>query len=310
MVGGGEGGLYLFKSGTATDPLRLGTHPGGVLAVSWQRSGQALASSGQDGRVQLWDARTGQSRELMRERSWSPRLAFSDNGRFLAVICARTLRVFDQTGAAVELSNPDTAVHASTLNALAWRPKALELVVAGVGGLRLHRLGRTPAVEDFALAGASVELAWTAEGRHIAIGQQDGNVMICNAATASVTPLGAMDARIIAVADAPSGRHLAAASGARLAIWDVSARDPAGKRPLLLESHSEAVSALQFRPTGAWLVSGGRDRRLLLWRVGSDNATDAQLLADECTLVRFSPDGRWLLAGDARGGITLFEFEG
>jgi hypothetical protein len=68
------------------------------------------------------------------------------------------------------------------------------------------------------------------------------------------------------------------------------------------------MTALSFRPSGSWLVSAARDRRLLLWRLGTaDQPQDAHLLPDECTLLRFSRDGALLAVGDALGGLTIYE---
>jgi len=79
-------------------------------------------------------------------------------------------------------------------------------------------------------------------------------------------------------------------------------------RPIELSAHSERISALAFRPSGSWLVSAARDRRLLLWRVGSaGEPQDAHLLTDDCTLLRFSRDGARLAVGDALGGLTVYD---
>jgi hypothetical protein len=66
--------------------------------------------------------------------------------------------------------------------------------------------------------------------------------------------------------------------------------------------------ALAFRPTGTWLVSAALDRRLLLWRVGAAaTPQDAHLLAEECTLLRYSRSGDRLAVADARGGLSIFD---
>ena len=91
-------------------------------------------------------------------------------------------------------------------------------------------------------------------------------------------------------------------------LWDFSAKGAERSRPIELQAHSERISALAFRPSGSWLVSAARDRRLLLWRVGAANQPqDAHLLADDCTLLRFSRDGARLAVGDARGGMTIYD---
>jgi WD40 repeat protein len=93
-----------------------------------------------------------------------------------------------------------------------------------------------------------------------------------------------------------------------LIVWDFNGKGPEGSRPLELRSHSERISALACRPSGTWLVSAARDRRLLLWRMGaSDTPQDAHLLANECTLLRYSRSGERLAVGDARGGLSIFD---
>jgi WD40 repeat protein len=90
--------------------------------------------------------------------------------------------------------------------------------------------------------------------------------------------------------------------------WDFNAKGAQQARPIDLQAHSERITALAFRPSGSWLVSAARDRRLLLWRVGAaSEPQDAHLLADDCTLLRFSRDGARLAVGDARGGMTLYD---
>jgi len=89
-----------------------------------------------------------------------------------------------------------------------------------------------------------------------------------------------------------NGRFLAAAAGSALLAWDFGGKGADASRPLELQAHSERITALAFRPSGSWLVSAARDRRLLLWRVGAaSEPQDAHLLADDCTLLRFSRDG-------------------
>ena len=55
-------------------------------------------------------------------------------------------------------------------------------------------------------------------------------------------------------------------------------------------------------------MSGGRDWRLTLWRPGkTTQPIDVQLLDSEVSVVRWSPDGKRLLAGDKKGRLTVYE---
>ena len=304
VIAGGEGGVLLLSLASPQEPKVLGRHDGGVLAVSWQPAGRLFASSGQDGGVLLWDARSLESRAIHRGKEWSEQLAFADNGRLLAVSSGRVLQVFDQQGQAAHRF----ADHAGAIAAIAWRPKNAEIAAAGNGGVRIHRLGTQPQSRDYPWRGACLTASWNADGRLLAAGMQDGSVHLWNIASDDESELPGPGAKVFATGWSASGKFLAAAAGNALVVWDFSARGEERSRPTELQAHSERITALAFRPSGSWLASAARDRRLLLWRIGGANEPqDAHLLADDCTLLRFSRDGARLAVGDARGGMTIYD---
>ncbi len=307
-LAGGDGAVRLLSVGSLAICEPIGRHPGGVLALAWQKAGRLFVTSGQDGVVQLWDARSLQGRRILERSQWSEHLAFSDNGRLLAVATARTLRIFDEQG---ELRHALTE-HPGSIAAIAWRPRCADIAAAGNGGVRLHRLApgaaSPPEARDYPVRGACLTASWNADGRVLAAGMQDGSVQVWYVAGGTQSQIEGMGAKVFATDWSANGRYLAAAAGSALVVWDLGSKGPAGARAIELKAHSERITALRFRPNGSWLVSAARDRRLLLWRVGAaDEPVDAHLLPDDCTLLRFSRDGALLAAGDARGGITVYE---
>jgi WD40 repeat protein len=304
IVAGGGGALTLVRIDPALDARPVGEHAGGVLAVTWQKAGNLIASSGQDGTVRLWDAGTFDPRTVHAGKEWSEHLSFSDNGRLLAVATGRTLRVFDGSG---EL-RATLASHSGVIAALAWRPRTAEIAAVGNGGMRLHNLEPQPVARDYPWKGAGLTARWKPDGRLLAAGMQDGSVHLWNVASGTESQMQGYGSKVIATEWSANGRYLATTASSSLIVWDFSGKGPEGSRPLELRSHSERVTALACRPTGSWLVSAALDRRLLLWRVGaSDTPQDAHLLADECTLLRYSRSGDRLAAGDARGGLSIFD---
>jgi WD40 repeat protein len=304
VIAGGEGAVLLADAGPIPAARQIGAHRGGALAVSWQRAGRLFASSGQDGTVLLWDARAPAPRAIHEDPAWCDRLGFADHGRLLAAAAGRVLHVFDAAGATLHT----LAGHAGVIAALAWRPKSSELAAAGNGGARVHRLEPEASVRDYPAAGACLTAGWNADGRLLAAGMQDGRVQLWNVATGQQSQLAAHGSRIIAAEWSTNGRYLATAAGEELIAWDFNARGAGAAEPSALRAHSERLSALAFRPGTSTLVSAARDRRLLLWRVGgAAQPADAHLLREDCTLLRFSRDGRQLAAGDAAGGLSLYD---
>jgi WD40 repeat protein len=304
-IAGGEGAVLLADAGPALAARQIGLHRGGALALAWQRAGRLFASSGQDGRVLLWDAHTLKPQPIHQGATWCDRLAFADHGRLLAVAGGRVLQVFDAAGTLLH----SLAGHAGVIAALAWRPKSSEIAAVGNGGARIHRLEPGLSSRDYPSAGACRTAGWNADGRLLAAGMQDGSVQLWNVATGRHSQLTGHGSRIIAAEWSANGRYLATAAGEELIAWDFNARGPEPAQPVPLRAHSERLSALAFRPGGSALATAAGDRRLLLWRLGGGSQpADAHLLHEECTFLRFSRDGAQLAVGDAGGGLSLFDF--
>jgi WD40 repeat protein len=304
IIAGGEGAVLRLASSAVEPPTLLGRHASGVLAVASQKAGRRFATSGQDGAVLLWDARTFSSVSIHQGKEWSERLAFSDSGRWLAVTSGRTLMLYDESG---QLRHR-LGEHAGSIAAVGWRPKSHEIAAAGNNGVRIHRLEPELQSRDLVARGACLTSAWHPEGRVLAAGMQDGSIYLWNVLTGTQSDIQGLGSRVFATEWSANGRYLAAAAGMALVGWDAQSKSAQGSQPFELQAHSDRLTALSFRPNGTWLVSAARDRRLLLWRVGSDaQPQDAHLLPDECTLLRFSRDGALLAVGDALGGLSIYE---
>jgi WD40 repeat protein len=99
-------------------------------------------------------------------------------------------------------------------------------------------------------------------------------------------------APITAVAFAHDGRRVAAAAGARAAVWAVRG----GAAPVA-QAHESDVYAVSFSPDGRRLATGDVDGVVRVWRLGTGKA--AVLIGHEgkVTSVAFAPDGRSLVSG-------------
>jgi WD40 repeat protein len=304
VAAGGQGAL-LWIDVTAPDApaQRLGEHAGGALALAWQGGGRLLASSGQDGEVRLWDLRTREARVIHAAPEWSECLAFASHGRLLAVGTGRALRVFDGTGKLLEQPPPQGGVIA----ALAWRAKTSELAAVGNGGMRLYRLEPQLQVREFAMPGACLTASFSPDGRVLAAGTQDGAVQYWNIAATTQSQLRGYGTKVALTSWSSNSRYLATAADQQIVVWDFTGTGPQDRAPQELTAHTARLTQLAFQPQGLLLAAAARDRRITLWRTAQpQQPVDACLLGDEVALLRWSNDGRQLVAADRNGVLSLY----
>ena len=304
VVAGGEGALlWLDVAGAAPGARRIGEHAGGALALAWQQGGQNFASSGQDGEVRLWDARTRAAQVIHTGTDWSERLVFASHGRLLAVASGRTLQVFDSDGALRAKLPPQSGVIAG----LAWRARTSELASVGNGGAHVHRIEPDLGSREYPWQGACLTASWSPDGRVLAAGMQDGSVHFWNMGAGTQSQMRGYGAKVALTSWSANSRLLATAADQQIIIWDFSRRGPEGSEPLQLTAHTARLTQLAFQPKGPLLAAGSRDHRLTLWRPAQpQQPVDADMLADEVALLRWSNDGTQLAVADRSGALTLY----
>lgn len=305
LVAGGQGELLLVDLNGAMPPAAtlLGSHPGGVLAVAWQPAGRLFASSGQDGKVLLWDARSRSSQCLHEAAEWSEQLAFAAHGRYLAVATGRALHVYDSAG----VLRAQLPAHSGVIAALAWRPRSPELAALGNGGAQVHRLEPQLQSRVYPWTGACLTASWSPDGRVLASGMQDGAVHFWNIGADTQSEMKGYGTKVALTSWSANSKLLATAADQQIIIWDFSGHGPEGTEPRQLSGHTARLTQLAFQPQGTLLVSGARDRRVMLWRPSQGaESRDADLLGDEVTLLRWSNDGTQLAAADRGGGLNLY----
>jgi WD40 repeat protein len=302
VVAGGQGALHWVDAGSGVARV-LGEHAGGALAVVWRPGAQQFASSGQDGEVRIWDARSGAAQTIHRASAWSERLAYAANGRWLAVGTGRNLHLYDAAGEPRAQLPP----HSGTIAAIAWRAKGSELAAVGNGGARIHRLEPQLQTREYACAGACLTASWSPDGRILASGMQDGSVHFWNIAAGTQSQMRGYGAKVALTSWSANGRSLATAADAQIIVWDFSGKGPEGSEPAQLTAHTARLTQLAFAPRGALLAAGARDHRVSLWRVTQpQQPIDADLLSDEVALLRWSMSGERLAVADGAGRLAVY----
>jgi WD40 repeat protein/3',5'-cyclic AMP phosphodiesterase CpdA len=140
-------------------------------------------------------------------------------------------------------------------------------------------------------------VAYSGEGGLLAIGSEDGGVLICDASSGlPVRTLHGHRGRVYAVAFAAADSMLATGSSdGTVRLWDPDT----GKCLRVLEGHRDGVWPMALHPGGGMLVTGDGDGVLRLWDAGSGRLR--RTLPGHTAPVytaAFSPDGAFLAVGD------------
>ena len=134
---------------------------GGPIAIS--ADGQWLATAGPNSRIQLLDARTGQSRRLLAGPT-GPWLAFAENRLVVAV--GSTVTVW------APLTGQRYAIPTGQVKAATLSPNGQRLVTASDAGICIWVLGDSTGKPLYCTSQQTSALAWSPNGKQIAIAGQ------------------------------------------------------------------------------------------------------------------------------------------
>jgi WD40 repeat protein len=245
---------------------------GTVNAVAWSPDGKRLASAGDNGIVQIWDATSGADvLPYSGHTSGVGAVAWSPDGQYIASGGSdKTVQVWEaSTGHKITTSTGHTGSF-KVVNAVAWSPNGKYLASAGEEGLVL--------VQE-ALTG---RLIYTYKGH---IGQYGGSP-------------------VNAVAWSPDGTRIASASSdSTVQVWDATT----GSHVFTYKSHSSYVLAVAWSPDGTRLASGSADQTVQVWSPPATGTLDYSGHTGWVYSVAWSSDGQHLASGSADKTVRVWD---
>ncbi|MEU1204875.1 TIR domain-containing protein [Nocardia sp. NPDC005825] len=299
---GGTIQLLDAVTGRTTGPTFTANNKSPVNCLAYSADGLRLASAGNDGTVQIWDALNGShiAGPFQTGHTAVMSVAFGPDGRHLAA------GVFPD---AIQIWNIGAGQQLRTIRSTdpAWRlaflPEGKRLVATTDSGLQLWDTESGAAVAhtpDQEAKSASV-VAVAPGGGLIASGGYDKLVHFWDATT--LQPAGAAlnghDDSVGAIAFSGDGRSVVSGSwDGTIRLWDVASRQPVGTP---LTGHHSSVKGVGFTTDGHRVLSAG-DETIRMWNADTAATIGTVIAADDSSLnsVHYSPDGTRLVSAGAR----------
>jgi eukaryotic-like serine/threonine-protein kinase len=326
VTGSSANTVHIWDMETKKEFYSRQGHTDRVSAVAFDPSGERFASGSEDNTIKLWNFAPGREQSPAREictfrvhaESVSG-LAFDPSGRRLASASEdRTVKILD-TVTQPEFSPLDSQFE--HVNSVAISPDGKSLVAAGPGAFEVWDVGDAPVARTRRQAsGFSSRVVYSPDGKLLAFaygGREGapGELTIWNTQTwGQLRTVGAIQSWL-PIAFSSDGAYLAWGKGnGNIGLWDLHRNEEAS--PLLADTPN--IKYLAFGPLSRSLaiLTGGLDFQTLRPVAGEVQIWDFAARRKLKTLtpeprvlsgLAFSPNGRWLAAGDADGSIHLWD---
>jgi WD40 repeat protein len=275
---------------------------GMVRAVAYRPDGKLLATGGDDGTIRLWDTATGELvRMLVGDAMLS--LSWSKDGRALVGAGPHgDTRLWDvDTGRLLRRLPPASFV--------TWSPHEPRLAITRGGELQLWDTAADKVLRTHVFAASIEGLAWSPDGKTIAVGLADKTARLWDLASAKETrTLEGHEAVLVrGLAWSPDGKRLATTAQVgkvreqAFRVWDTASGKLLGRFAVPC---TDTAPAIAWSPDGKTVAVGLYQGPHGLFDPETGRLVRTLQTGHFASALAFSPDGRQVaLAGDP--GVCL-----
>ena len=289
---------------TGKSVLSFQGHDGDVNDVAFSPDGSKLASSGEDGKLMVWNPSTGRLLSSVSGDggAWGP--SFSTDGSLVAAAWSDgKVRVLDLT---TDRLVSTIRIHGGIDTALS--PDGEHLAVANLGGdvgavfdVKTGEKAFTLAGPNCCLSSHSRGVSWSPDGRLIAATSR-GTARVWDAGTGSVLDrLNGHNGLVHSVAWSPdSSRLVTGSADGTVKVWEIGSDGALNPRwSLSARETMSGIVGVAFSPDGTRVMAGDADISAVnVWDLGpTGDAEWANFPAPPLPPAEFMPDGQRVVTG-------------
>ena len=242
--------------------------PTNLTDAAFLSNGSAIATSGSDKQVKLWDAAGKPVRQLAGATVELTRLAIRGDGLQIAAADAQGRLLLWNAADGVLQQTVETG---AVIHDLAYSPDHLRIAVAGADNhLRVFQTADGESLQDQVAAAPLLAVRFSASGRELLTGSADNSVSVW--AYASPTPVANLAGHtgpVLSMAYSGNGTLLASTSSdGTIRTWNLETNQAVRS----IAGHMGAVYATRFTSDDSQIVSCGADGTVRLWTVANGAA--------------------------------------
>ena len=228
------------------------------LAVT--RDGTNIICSDHGGLIKVWDVKSHEIVKQWTHPAGCPRISISPNDRLIAVGGKTVVAFYTMEGRQVN--------HSIKLDRYVWSlcfsPNGKKLACGTEDDVRVYDVDSGTLLSESQQKWVDCVL-WSRDGSRLFSGSYDKTICCWNSDTGEQIghPWTGHTRSIQSFSLSPDGSILAGASWDKtVRFWDATTGHPIGHL-----QHDEHVYAVRFSPSGEFVVSGGSNGKIYLWRV-------------------------------------------
>ena len=292
--------------GAQSAPDRVIQSDADIGNLAFSVDGSTLAGNCRDGKVRLWDARSGALKRTIPREQGDNSVTLPSPADILGSVGSEGIRIWDlQSG---ELKRRLSSVP-KRIRGLAFSPDRKLLAGSGrtsdTGSEETVRLWDAAGKERFAAPaglGGTSAMALSPDGGTLVAASYDTNVRAFSTRNGELLRLiEELPVAMFAIVFSPDGKYLATAGADRtIYLWDTKTWKLSRK----LTGQPEMIQSMDFSPDGRRILTGGFNDitnqhpvSIILWDVGSGKALRTLPAPHAVRAVAFSPDGRFAATG-------------